>query len=107
MNGKEFQGTGSGSYNKIVLTKSNLTPVEGRDWEYSGQVYCKLSYNNYTVDTKTVTVTINTCTHAKYTHDANANSAANRVARKCSLLTKMVSPIRLNSGTIKPWLGAG
>ena len=69
VNGKEFQGTGSGSYNKIVLTKSNLTPVEGRDWEYSGQVYCKLSYNNYTVDTKTVTVTINTCTHAKYTHD--------------------------------------
>lgn len=69
VNGKEFQGTGSGSYNKILLTKSNLTPVEGRDWEYSGQVYCKLSYNNYTVDTKTVTVTINTCTHAKYTHD--------------------------------------
>ena len=69
VNGKEFQGTGSGSYNKIVLTKSNLTPVEGRDWEYSGQVYCKLSYNNYTVDTKTVTVTINTCTHAKYTHE--------------------------------------
>ena len=107
VNGKEFQGTGSGSYNKIVLTKSNLTPVEGRDWEYSGQVYCKLSYNNYTVDTKTVTVTINTCTHAKYTHDANANSAANRVVRKCSLLAKMVSPIRLNSGTIRPWLGAG
>ena len=69
VNGKEFQGTGSGSYNKIVLTKSNLTPVEGRDWEYSGQVYCKLSYNNYTVDTKTVTVTVNTCTHAKYTHN--------------------------------------
>ena len=69
VNGKEFQGTGSGSYNKIVLTKSNLTPVAGKDWEYSGQVYCKLSYNNYTVDTKTVTVTINTCTHAKYTHD--------------------------------------
>ena len=69
VNGKEFQGTGSGSYNKIVLTKSNLTPVEGRDWEYSGQVYCKLSYNNYTVDTKTVTITVNTCTHAKYTHD--------------------------------------
>lgn len=69
VNGKECQGTGSGSYSKIVLTKSNLTPVEGRNWEYSGQVYCKLSYNNYTVDTKTVTVTVNTCTHAKYTHD--------------------------------------
>ena len=69
VNGKEFQGTGSGSYNKIVLTKSNLTPVEGRDWEYSGQVYCKLSYNNYTVNTDTVAVTVNTCPHAKYTHD--------------------------------------
>ena len=69
VNGTELQGTGSSSYNKIVLTKSNLTPVAGKDWEYSGQVYCKLSFNNYTVDTKTVTVTINTCTHAKYTHE--------------------------------------
>ena len=69
VNGTEVQGTGSGSYNKIVLTKSNLTPVAGKDWEYSGQVYCKLSYNNYTVDTKTVTVTINTCLHEKYTNE--------------------------------------
>ena len=68
VNGKEFTGTGSGS-NRITLTQSNLTPVAGKDWEYSGQVYCKLSYNNYTVDTKTVTVTINTCTHAKYTNE--------------------------------------
>ena len=69
VNGKECQGTSSVRYSKIVLTQSNLTPVAGKDWEYSGQVYCKLSYNNYTVDTKTVTVTINTCTHAKYTNE--------------------------------------
>ena len=69
VNGKEFKGTSSVRYSKIVLTQSNLTPVAGKDWEYSGQVYCKLSYNNYTVDTKTVTVTINTCTHAKYTNE--------------------------------------
>ena len=68
VNGKEFQGTGSGSY-KIILTQSDLTQVEGRNWEYSGQVYCKLSYQNYTVDTKTVTVTVNTCPHERYTHD--------------------------------------
>ena len=68
VNGKEFQGTGSGSY-KIILTQSDLTQVEGRNWEYSGQVYCKLSYNNYTVNTKTVTVTVNTCTHERYTHE--------------------------------------
>ena len=69
VNGTEFQGTGSGSYNKIVLTKSNLTPVAGKDWEYSGQVYCKLSYNDYTVNTDTVAVTVNTCTHERYTHE--------------------------------------
>ena len=68
VNGTEFKGTGSGSY-KIILTQSDLTQVEGRNWEYSGQVYCKLSYQNYTVKTDTVTVTVNTCTHAKYTHE--------------------------------------
>ena len=69
VNGKEFQGTGSGSYNKIVLTKSNLTPVEGRDWEYSGMVYCRLSYQSYILDTIPVPVTMNTCPHEKYTHE--------------------------------------
>ena len=68
VNGTEFKGTGSGSY-KITLTQSDLTTTAGKDWEYSGQVYCKLSYQNYTVDTDTVTVTFNTCTHEKYTHD--------------------------------------
>ena len=69
VNGTEFQGTGSGSYNKIVLTKSNLTPVEGRDWEYSGLVYCRLSYQSYILDTIPVPVTMNTCPHEKYTHE--------------------------------------
>ena len=68
VNETEFKGTGSGSY-KIILTQSDLTTTEGKNWEYSGQVYCKLSYNNYTVNTDTVAVTVNTCTHAKYNHD--------------------------------------
>lgn len=68
VNGKEFTGTGSGSY-KITLTQSDLTTTAGKDWEYSGQVYCKLSYQNYTVDTDKVTVTVNTCTHERYTHE--------------------------------------
>lgn len=68
VNGTEFKGTGNGSY-KIILTQSDLTTTEGKDWEYSGQVYCKLSYQGYTIDTDTVTVTINTCSHAKYTHE--------------------------------------
>ena len=68
VNGKEFTGTGSGS-KEITLTQSDLTTTEGKDWEYSGQVYCKLSYQDYTVNTDTVTVTVNTCTHEKYTNE--------------------------------------
>ena len=68
VNGKEFTGTGSGS-KEITLTQSDLTTTEGKDWEYSGQVYCKLSYQSYTAKTDTVTVTVNTCTHEKYTNE--------------------------------------
>ena len=68
MNGKEFTGTGSGS-NRITLTPSDLATTESKDWEYSGQVYCKLSYQSYTAKTDTVTVTFNTCPHERYTHE--------------------------------------
>ena len=68
VNGKEFTGTGSGS-NRITLTTSDLTTTAGKNWEYSGQVYCKLSYQSYTLDTNTVPVTFNTCPHEKYTNE--------------------------------------
>ena len=68
VNGKEFKGTGSGS-NRITLTQSDLATTESKDWEYSGQVYCKLSYQSYTVKTDTVAVTFNTCPHEKYTNE--------------------------------------
>lgn len=68
VNGKEFTGTGSGS-NRITLTPSDLATTESKDWEYSGQVYCKLSYQSYTAKTDTVTVTFNTCPHEKYTRE--------------------------------------
>ena len=68
VNEKEFTGTGSGS-NRITLTTSDLTTTAGKNWEYSGQVYCKLSYQGYTLDTNTVPVTFNTCPHEKYTNE--------------------------------------
>jgi len=68
VNGKEFKGTGSGS-NRITLTTSDLTTTAGKNWEYSGRVYCKLSYQSYTLDTNTVPVTFNTCPHEKYTNE--------------------------------------
>lgn len=68
VNGKEFKGTGSGS-NRITLTTSDLTTTAGKNWEYSGRVYCKLSYQSFTLDTNTVPVTFNTCPHEKYAND--------------------------------------
>ena len=68
VNGTEFKGTGSGSY-KITLTQSDLATTESKDWEYSGLVYCRLSYQSYILDTIPVPVTMNTCTHEKYTHE--------------------------------------
>ena len=68
VNGKEFKGTGSGS-NRITLTTSDLTTTAGKNWEYSGRVYCKMSYQSYTLDTNTVPVTFNTCPHEKYAND--------------------------------------
>ena len=68
VNGKEFKGTGSGS-NRITLTTSDLTTTAGKNWGYSGRVYCKLSYQSYTLDTNTVPVTFNTCPHEKYTNE--------------------------------------
>ena len=79
VNGKEFKGTGSGS-NRITLTQSDLATTESKDWEYSGQVYCKLSYQSYTVNTDTVAVTFNTCPHERYTHDGKCQ----RCGEPCS-----------------------
>lgn len=79
VNGKEFKGTGSGS-NRITLTQSDLATTESKDWEYSGQVYCKLSYQSYTVKTDTVAVTFNTCPHERYTHDGKCQ----RCGEPCS-----------------------
>ena len=79
VNGKEFKGTGSGS-NRITLTQSDLATTESKDWEYSGQVYCKLSYQSYTVNTDTVAVTFNTCPHERYTHEGKCQ----RCGEPCS-----------------------
>ena len=81
VNGKKFTGTGSDSY-KITLPQSDLTTTEGKDWEYSGQVYCKLSYKDYTVQTDTVPVTFNTCTHETYTHEGKCQQCGEPCSEK-------------------------
>ena len=87
VNGAEFKGTGSTS-KEITLTQSDLTTAEGKDWEYSGQVYCKLSYQNYTVDTGTVTVTFNTCPHAKYTHEGKCQQCGEPCSKDVLFIDK-------------------
>ncbi len=66
--------------NSITLTQDDLSPVEGKDWEYSGAVYCVLTYEGCSLTTDTVTVTFNTCTHEKYTSDGTCRQCG----AKCS-----------------------
>ncbi|MFR8329005.1 MAG: hypothetical protein ACLVAO_02870 [Clostridium fessum] len=38
-------------------------------WLFSAKVYCTLTYGSCSVNTNTVTLTVNTCPHEKYTHE--------------------------------------
>ena len=99
VNGTEFKGTGSGSY-KITLTQSDLATTESKDWEYSAQVYCKLSYQSYTAKTDTVTVTVNTCTHEKYTHEGKCQQCGEPCSEEVLFIDKDGLPYssKLNGG---------
>ena len=46
-----------------------LTQDESKPWLQSIRIYCTLSYDGYNLDTDTVTVGLNSCTHEKVNHE--------------------------------------
>ena len=48
-----------------------LTPVANKSWLHSAQVHCTLTVGTYSVDTKTVTLTVNICAHDRANPDGN------------------------------------
>lgn len=54
---------------KELYNAGKLSPVADKLWLFSAKVYCTLTYGSCSVNTNTVTLTVNTCPHEKYTHE--------------------------------------
>ena len=68
--GTELEGfTRSTLSLKDLYNARKLSPVADKLWLFSAKVYCTLTYGSCSVNTNTVTLTVNTCAHKTYTHD--------------------------------------
>ena len=68
--GTELEGfTRSTLSLKELYKAGKLSPVADKLWLFSAKVYCTLTYGSCSVNTNTVTLTVNTCAHETYTHD--------------------------------------
>ena len=52
-----------------LYNAGKLSSVADKLWLFSAKVYCTLTYGSCSVNTNTVTLTVNTCSHKKYTHE--------------------------------------
>ncbi len=68
--GTELEGfTRSTLSLKELYKAGKLSPVADKLWLFSAKVYCTLTYGSCSVNTNTVTLTVNTCPHEKYAND--------------------------------------
>ena len=68
--GTELEGfTRSPLSLKELYNAGKLSPVADKRWLSSAKVYCTLTYGSCSVNTNTVTLTVNTCPHEKYAND--------------------------------------
>lgn len=68
--GTELEGfTRSTLSLKELYNAGKLSPVADKRWLSSAKVYCTLTYGSCSVNTNTVTLTVNTCPHEKYAND--------------------------------------
>ena len=68
--GTELEGfTRSTLSLKELYNAGKLSPVADKLWLFSAKVYCTLTYGSCSANTNTVTLTVNTCSHEKYTHE--------------------------------------
>lgn len=93
---------------KITLTKDDLPPVEGKDWEYSGSVYCVLTYDGCSLTTDTVTVTFNTCTHqGYYTNDGTCQQCGAKCSDETAYIRNGIAYAIVDSSQDSYPLGGG
>ena len=68
--GTELEGFTRSTFSlKELYNAGKLSPVADKLWLFSAKVYCTLTYGSCSVNTNTVTLTVNTCPHEKYTNE--------------------------------------
>ena len=55
-----------------------LTKDESKPWLKTIRIYCTLSYDGYSLNTDTVTVGLNSCTHQKVDHEGNCTQCGQK-----------------------------
>ena len=60
--------TGYELFLQDLFAGGKLTPQADKSWLSSAKVYCTLTVGTYSVDTKTVTLTVNTCDYQRVDH---------------------------------------
>ena len=54
-----------------LVEQEMLTQDESKTWLQTIRIYCTLSYDGYSLNTDTVTLGLNSCTHQKVDHEGN------------------------------------
>ena len=62
-----------------LFTAGKLTQNAEKTWLLSAQAFCALTYGSYSVNTKTVTLAVNTCAHEKATRDGKCRQCGEPV----------------------------
>ena len=75
------------SLKELYNNAGKLTPVAGKSWLLSAQVYCTLTVGSYNVNTDPVTLTVNICAHKL----ANPEGNCRQCGEPCSSETLLVS----------------
>lgn len=62
-----------------LFSAGKLTQNAEKTWLLSAQAFCTLTYGSYSVNTKTVTLAVNTCAHEKATRDGKCRQCGEPV----------------------------
>ena len=98
--GTELEGfTRSTLSLKDLYNAGKLSPVADKFWLFSAKVYCTLTYGSCSVNTNTVTLTVNTCSHEKYTHEGKCKQCGEPCREEVLFIGENGLPYSYESGS--------
>lgn len=101
--GTELEGfTRSTLSLKELYKAGKLSQVADKLWLFSAKVYCTLTYGSCSVNTNTVTLTVNTCSHKKYTHEGKCQQCGEPCREEVLFIGENGIPYSYESGSESP-----